>query len=166
MTNLTVNTKDYSDLITDLKTLISQGQEQALSAVNKIRLETYWQMGKKMSEALASLDAVSASGMKAGSADFFSKISYDLNLDKTLVYRINQFYRTWPDAVPAIDGNFLSWASHVELLAIKNPDERNFYLETATKEDWLAGAGAEARRSLPPPVKSHEVGRQADGAGF
>jgi endonuclease YncB( thermonuclease family) len=129
MPNLTTNPNDYSSLVIDLKTIIAQGQEQALSAVNKIRLETYWAMGKRINAALSLVE-------ESSSADFFTKLSEDLNLDKTLIYRINQFYRTWPTAVPAVDGNFLSWAHHIELLSLKDPNERNFYLEEASREDW------------------------------
>lgn len=129
MSNLTTNSGNYSSLVLDLKTIIAQGQEQALSAVNKIRLETYWQMGKRINEALSLVE-------ESGSADFFTKLSADLALDKTLIYRINQFYRTWPSAVPSTNDTFLSWAHHIELLSLKDPNERNFYLEEASKEGW------------------------------
>lgn len=120
---------DYQKLVADLATIIQQGQEAAMSAVNAVRLKTYWDMGKRISETQAAIDPNE-------SDVFISQLSADLTVDKSLLYRNIQFYKTWPDGVPSVDGTVLSWTHHVELLSIKDKDERQFYLTTASQVGW------------------------------
>ncbi|MBI4411310.1 MAG: thermonuclease family protein [Deltaproteobacteria bacterium] len=124
-----VRSNDYRQLVADLSAIILRGQQQAMSAVNEIRLKTYWEMGQKISEAQAKIDP-------AASETFISQLSVDLKVDKSLLYRIVQFYGTWPNGVPSVDGAVLSWTHHVELLSLKDNAEREFYLTTASKEGW------------------------------
>lgn len=133
MTDTLTTTNNYNDLLTDLKSIIAQGQASAISAVNKIRLQTYHDMGKRMTQVQDRLQGKEAD-------DFVARLSADLALDKTLLYRIGQFYRTWKEGIPAVSGNYLSWAHHIVLLSIKDKDERDFYLEEATTKAWSRSA--------------------------
>jgi len=123
-------TKAYQSLVNDLSDLLAKGQQAALNAVNEIRVSTYWQMGKRMAELKELADPDQASGLTA-------KLSEDLKLDQTLLYRIIQFYRTWPDGVPKVEeAGQLSWAHYTELLSVKDEKERNFYFQQAAAEEW------------------------------
>lgn len=125
MTDTSVSTTTYQTLFTDLSIIIKQGQQQALSAVNQIKLKTYWEMGKRMSEANQLADSS------------MTQLATDLNLEPSLLYRIRQFYQLWPDAVPTIsDPKTLSWSHFVELISIPDAKERDFYLEEAVAKDW------------------------------
>lgn len=125
-----VETQSYDTLVVDLKDLIEKGQQAALNAVNEIRVSTYWQMGKRMTELKELADADQSSTLIA-------RLAESLGLDQTLLYRIFQFYRTWPDGIPKVEEAVtLSWAHYVELLSIKDEKERNFYLQQASMEDW------------------------------
>src|SRR3989338_1365801 len=98
-----LETQSYTQLVTDLKDLIIKGQQAALNAVNEIKVSTYWEMGKRMSELKKLVDPDQASSLVA-------QLAEDLAIDPTLVYRIMQFYRLWPDGVPKIeDAPQLSW---------------------------------------------------------
>ncbi|OGQ29450.1 MAG: hypothetical protein A3D98_00065, partial [Deltaproteobacteria bacterium RIFCSPHIGHO2_12_FULL_44_21] len=123
-------TQSYQQLVADLAALLQKGQQDALNKLNEIRVRTYWEMGKRLSGERELIDSEQ-------SGTFINRLAQDLNLDSTLLYRILQFYRTWPDAIPTIDnaGN-LSWAHYVELISIKDSKERDFYLESATTEGW------------------------------
>ncbi len=122
--------KAYQSLVNDLSDLLAKGQQAALNAVNEIRVSTYWQMGKRMAELKELADPDQASGLTA-------KLSEDLKLDQTLLYRIIQFYRTWPDGVPKVEeAGQLSWAHYTELLSVKDEKERNFYFQQAAAEEW------------------------------
>ncbi len=104
MTTELIETKSYQSLVKDLSDLLTKGQQAALNAVNEIRVSTYWQMGKRMTEMKELADPAQATGLTA-------KLSEDLKLDQTLLYRIIQFYRTWPDAVPKVEeAGQLIWA--------------------------------------------------------
>ena len=120
--------ESYDTLVVDLKALIEKGQLAAINAVNEIRVSTYWQMGKRMKE-LADADQEAST--------LIARLSGDLGLDQTLLYRIFQLYRTWPDGVPKFaEAGTLSWGHYVELLSIKDAKERNFYLQQAALGDW------------------------------
>ncbi len=123
-------TESYGKLLDDLKKLIESGQQAALNAVNEIRVSTYWQMGKRMAELKELADPDQASGLTA-------KLSEDLKLDQTLLYRIIQFYRTWPNGVPKVEeAGQLSWAHYTELLSVRDEKERDFYFQQAATEEW------------------------------
>lgn len=125
-----VETESYQNLLSDLKELIEKGQQAALNAVNEIRVSTYWQMGKRMAELKELTDPEQASRLTA-------KLSEDLKLDQTLLYRILQFYRNWPDEIPKPEAaRQLSWAHYTELLSVKDEKERDFYFRQAATEEW------------------------------
>ncbi len=130
MTTELTETKAYQSLVNDLSDLLAKGQQAALNAVNEIRVSTYWQMGKRMAELKELADPNQATGLTA-------ELSEDLKLDQTLLYRIIQFYRTWPDGVPRVEAaGQLSWAHYTELLSVKDEKERDFYFQQAAKEEW------------------------------
>lgn len=125
-----VETKTYQTLLADLATILQGGQQDALNKLNEIRLNTYWQMGERLAKEKEIVESDQV-------GTFMSRLSEDLKLETSLLYRILQFYRTWPDGVPAVKGgNTLSWAHFTELLAIKDPKERDYYFEEASRQNW------------------------------
>lgn len=141
MSDTSISTPTYQTLVTDLSAIIKAGQQQALSAVNQIKLQTYWDMGKRMSQASELADSS------------VSQLAIDLDLEPSLLYRIRQFYQLWPDSVPTVDkqrisdsgasgtessaiGKTLSWSHFVELISIPDAKERDFYLEEAVAKNW------------------------------
>lgn len=130
MINELIETKAYHKLLTDLATLLQQGQQKALNNLNEIRVATYWQIGKRLAKEKEVVDPEHESG-------FISRLANDLNMESSLLYRILQFYRTWPNGIPKTeDANVLSWAHFTELLAIKDPKERNYYFKQSSQQDW------------------------------
>lgn len=120
----------YHRLVSDLARILVQGRQSALAAVNQTILKTYWDMGKRIS---ASKEL--ATGSQADT--FFKQLANDLKMEPTLVYRINQFFRLWPNGIPSPgDANQISWSHFVELLSIRNDKERTFYLKEALAEGW------------------------------
>lgn len=128
--NTTLTTPAYDQLKTDLTAILQKGQQDAMNAVNEIRVTTYWQMGQRLAAEKDLLDS-------ADSGAFITQLSTDLGLEQSIIYRILQFFRTYPDGIPKLtDANTLSWAHFTELLAIKDATERDFYFEQASKEGW------------------------------
>ena len=120
----------YDKLTTDLLAILEKGKEKALSAVNQIRLETYWKMGKRLAEAQELEDPNQEISL-------MSRLSEDLKMDLPLLYRIKQFYTLWPDEVPVLEGHpTLSWSHFVEMLSIKDGKERDYYFKQASTEGW------------------------------
>lgn len=130
MTTALTETRSYQELVTDLKELIVSGQKAALSAVNEIKVSTYWKMGQRMARLKELSDPTQASQLTA-------RLAEDLALDPTMLYRILQFHRFWPKRIPRMEGyGQLSWAHYVELLSVKDPKQRDFYLKTSAQEEW------------------------------
>ena len=130
MANELTETKAYQKLRDDLVIILQKGQQDALNQLNEIRLTTYWQMGRRLAEEKESLES-------SESATFMKRLADDLGLELSLFYRIHQFYNTWPDGIPKQeDAATLSWSHFVELLSIEDKKERDFYLQTASKENW------------------------------
>jgi len=120
----------YEKLISDLSAILNKGRQDALSAVNQIKLDTYWKMGERLAEAQELADSDQESSL-------MSRLSEDLEMDLPLLYRIQQFFRLWPDGVPVVEGSpTLSWSHFVEILSIKDSKERDYYLEQASTEGW------------------------------
>lgn len=138
----------YDSLLTDLQALIESGRQNAMDAINKIRLGTYWQMGKR-------LVAVKEELQKTTAGSLITRLSEDLALDKALIYRLIQFYETWPDGVPAAESEYartLSWSHHIALLAVEGKRERDFYFEKASTENWDR---AELRKAIQSDLYSN-----------
>ena len=47
--SLVAKDKDYQSLLVELKSIIAKGQYQAYKAVDNIRVQTYWQIGERLS---------------------------------------------------------------------------------------------------------------------
>ena len=110
--------------------ILEKGKEKALSAVNQIRLETYWKMGQRLVAAHELDDPNEESSL-------MSRLSEDLKMDLPLLYRIKQFYTLWSDEVPVLEGHpTLSWSHFVEMLSIKDGKERDYYFKQASTEGW------------------------------
>jgi endonuclease YncB( thermonuclease family) len=151
MSKKAIKANTYNNLVTDLKSLIFEGQEKALSELNRIRLETYWKMGKRIVQVEAKLEGREKETLALS-------LSEDLGLDRSLIYRIMQFFELWPGGVPVVDKQVLSWGHHVKLLSIKNPEERQFYLLTATRQNW----GRDTLRKAVKKKFFQATQRQAD----
>ncbi|MBX7149832.1 hypothetical protein K1X76_12245 [bacterium] len=131
---------------------------EGLEAANAIRLKTYWQMGRRLSKSkeLAS----------ANSAALLAQLAADLNMEVSLLYRIQQFYTLWPKGVPDTKGSVLSWSHFVELLSLKDSKERDFYVATASKQSWSRDQLRKAiqkdyfhLRQLPAPSQAGGLSR-------
>src|SRR3989338_5925354 len=110
MANELVESNSYQKLRNDLTTLLQQGQQEALAKLNEIRIKTYWEMGKRLGAEKEMIDSADA-------GVFMNRLAVDLNLEVSLLYRILQFYRTWPEAIPTFENSgTLSWAHYVEVL--------------------------------------------------
>jgi hypothetical protein len=135
MPNSIIDLTTYQSLLTNLKGLMAVGQAKAMSELNKIRLETYWQMGKQMNETYAQIP-------KPESELFVGQLAGDLKLDKSLLYRMMQFQELWPSGAPSADDTFLSWTHMVELITVKDEEKRNY-------AGRAAGLAGELNRDYP-----------------
>jgi endonuclease YncB( thermonuclease family) len=130
MSQSLVTQTDYQSLVTDLQSLIEKGREQALQAITDIRIKTYWDIGKRLHQ--------DKEIPKKGSAsEIMQRLGEDLHLDPSVLYRSLKFYRTYPKGLPKDKAaGSLGWTAHLELLPLKDPKEREFYMKRAVAEGW------------------------------
>jgi endonuclease YncB( thermonuclease family) len=133
VTTSLVTTKNYDKLLADLQKFLQAGQVEAMAAANKIKVTTYWKMGQRMDRLKALANPDEAKGLML-------RLSEDLGLEPSILYRILQFYRMWPQKIPQPDAKSqLSWSHYIELLPIKDPKSRQYYLKEAVKHKWGVG---------------------------
>ena len=112
---------------------MEEGRRRALQSVNSIIVQTYWAMGKKISE-------FEDSGGKAYGSGLFEQIAKDLHLkygkgfSRSNIIYMRLLYKLYPKSQTLSDQ--LSWTHYVELLAIRNDLERLFYEKQCIEERW------------------------------
>ncbi|NQU17917.1 MAG: DUF1016 family protein [Candidatus Saganbacteria bacterium] len=119
----------YQKLLGDISFLLERARNQAYKAVDNIRVQTYWQIGERIAR-----EDLHNKSRAIYSKRIIRKLSKDLGFGRVILYRILQFYNVYPivSAVP----RQLSWTHLVELLAINNPTERQFYEVLAAQNMW------------------------------
>jgi len=131
----------YQKLVTDLRSLIEKGREAALQAMADIRVRTYWQLGQRLHRA-------KEIPKKGSAVDLMQRLGEDLHLDPSVLYRSLKFYHAYPKGVPKSGAAAaLGWTAHLELLPIKDPKERDFYMKRAVAEGWSKDTLRQAIRS-------------------
>ena len=116
----------YKKLLTDLRKLIQKGRADAEQAASQILVETYWGMGKRISEEKLAENAGYGESILADLAE-------DLQIDEDTLRRSADFF--WAYKISAPRGGNLTWSHFRELLAL--PDEtRSFYENEAKKQNW------------------------------
>ncbi|MGG6270625.1 PDDEXK nuclease domain-containing protein [Leptolyngbya sp. AN03gr2] len=122
---------------TEVLTLIQTAQQKVFATTNQELIKLYWSIGKYISdrlstsewgqktiEQLAAFIQVQEPGIKG--------------FEKRNLYRMRQFYETYPDSeiVSAVLTQ-LSWTHHTLLISrCKTEDERFFYLQLAATERY------------------------------
>ena len=125
----------YCQLLAQIDTTATRGRMQAMQAVNRELLATYWQIGQHIVEFEQS-GQVRAEYGKA----LIVQLAHDLGLrhgkgfSRSNLIRIRQFYLCYPKG--AALSHLLNWSHMVELLKIDDPLERGFYEQQTVSERW------------------------------
>ena len=124
-----MGTKEYENLLQELRDILAKGQYAAYKAVDNIRVQTYWQMGDRIvREELKHKD-------RADYGEYLIKnLSNDLNIHRRRLYEIVKFYRTYP-IVRTLSAQ-LSWSHYIELIEMIDNQERAFYERQAVLHSW------------------------------
>ncbi|MBW7877234.1 MAG: DUF1016 domain-containing protein [Candidatus Cloacimonetes bacterium] len=125
------------DLLLDLKTLIDQGRNQAVSAVNSALTVTYWHVGKRINHEV----------LHNGRAEYGKQIVVSLAEKLVALYgksfevrnlrRMMQFAELFPhfEIVSPLVSQ-LSWTHFIVLLSLKSDEARLFYAKQAIESKW------------------------------
>ena len=128
----------YHAVITEIKSIISSGQEAAYSASNKAMLFTYWNIGKRIveQELRGGERAEYGSGLISALAEELTK-EFGKNYSKRNLHYYIKFYQYFPDEqiVNACVHN-LNWTHIRSLLRVSYENARYWYMKEAVDENW------------------------------
>jgi len=135
-------TKSYQKLITDLRRIIEVGKKEAQEAVKSFVVQTYWEMGQRITkEYPGKLEK-----------PVFAEIARELDLERSVISRCVKLHRLWPQGVQSVRqahaAQQLSWSHYELLMAIPDKRQRQFYLDQAAKHNWT-------RRALRMKIKDN-----------
>ena len=147
--------------------LVAAARQRALQAVNTSLIELYWQVGEIISHKLAAAEW--GDGVVAQLAAHIARTQPGLRgFTRPNLFRMRQFYEAYPDReiVSALLRQ-LPWTHHLIILGqAKRPEEREFYLRMAMREQWSSRElerqfkTALFERSVLNPVKVSPLARQ------
>ena len=141
-------------LVAELRALVEQARDEAGRVLAEIRARTYWLMGEKIAAATKELG-------RRQLGDFLLQVGRQVGVERTVLWRALRFYLAFPEGMPATAGGAgagLSWAACVELLPLRDPQARDFYLQQATRNRWSA-------RRLRRAIKNRLFESSRPGAG-
>ncbi len=121
----------YKKLLGDLRKVIEEGKKRAEQAASQVLIETYWQVGKRLSEEKLRETAGYGESILADLAE-------DLGMDEDTLRRSIDFYETYNMSAPR--GGNLTWSHYRELVKIPNEDARTWYEKEASEGDWTRDA--------------------------
>ena len=128
----------YHAVITEIKSIISSGQEAAYSASNKAMLFTYWNIGKRIveQELRGGERAEYGSGLISALAEELTK-EFGKNYSKRNLHYYIKFYQYFPDEqiVNACVHN-LNWTHIRSLLRVSDENARYWHMKEAVDENW------------------------------
>ena len=132
------NLTQYHTVITEIKSIISTGQEAAYNASNKAMLFTYWNIGKRIveQELRGGERAEYGSGLISALAEELTK-EFGKNYSKRNLHYYIKFYQYFPDEqiVNACVHN-LNWTHIRNLLRVSDENARYWYMKEAVDENW------------------------------
>ncbi len=124
---------NYEKLLSNIGNLLEQGRRKAFVQINKVMVNTYWDIGKQIVEFEQRERVYHGQGL-------FDKLAQDLKkrygkgFSRSNVVYMRLFYIKYPKSQTLSDQ--LSWSHYVELLMIEEDLKRSFYEKQCVRERW------------------------------
>jgi len=108
--------------------ILTAGRVRAARAIEREKVTTYWAVGKTIADHLLLLGNQSTYGEQV-----IRRLARDVEIAERRLYEMISFHKHFPDLrAPANIG----WGHFVQLLPLKSPDERDYYLVEAERHGW------------------------------
>lgn len=136
MTESPMATQD-DDLIHELKNLIGSAKQQAQLQVNAQMTLLYWQLGHRLQDHLLNNQRADYAKQIVKQVAQQLTSDYGKGFNEKSLRKMMQFYQAFPQQqfVSTLSRQ-LSWSHFIELLPIKAPLAREFYLQMAINDRW------------------------------
>lgn len=119
----------YKRLLEDIRGLLGQAKAQAYKAVDNIRVQSYWQIGERIAR-----EELKHKNRATYSKRIIEKLAEDLGFSRAVLYRILQFYKTYPIVVTL--SRQLSWSHYEVLIALSSREKREYYEQQVMRNCW------------------------------
>jgi len=133
MTTLTDSQSDFNEILG----LIASAKQRAVQAVNTTLIDLYWQVGEVISRKIAGAEW--GDGVVEQLAEHIARSQPGLRgFTRPNLFRMRQFYEAYRDNEKVSPlARQLPWTHNLIILSqSKHPDEREFYLRLAIREQW------------------------------
>lgn len=118
--------------------LINDARQNAYHAINTALIDLYWQVGEYISRKIQSAEW--GDGVVEQLATHLAHTQPGLRgFTRANLFRMRQFYEVYRDATPIVAPlvRQLPWTHNLIILSqSKRPEEREFYLQMASREKW------------------------------
>ncbi|OQW87678.1 MAG: hypothetical protein BWK72_12250 [Rhodoferax ferrireducens] len=139
MVSLTSNTALPSELLDALRSLIQQGRQQALRAVDMVQVQTCWEVGRHIVEFEQGGESRASYGknLLPRLAQVLTQ-EFGKGFDVTNLRHMRAFYLAFPirDAVR----RELSWTHYRLMLRVSDDKARQWYMNEAAAQNWSSRA--------------------------
>jgi len=123
-----VNVATYDDLVHEVRAAFARGEERTADAVERERVQTYWEAGKLIDEHILLHKERAEYGKEV-----MPRLANDLGISLTEIRFMVQFARAYPIRRPVSE---LSWSHYERLLSINDPEERDKLAQKAVEKKW------------------------------
>ena len=135
MANLIPTTPPLTGLLNALRELIQQGRQHALRAVDRVQVQTCWEIGRHIVEFEQGGEARAAYGKKLlpRLAESLTR-EFGKGFDASNLRYMRLFYKAFPmcDALR----HELSWTHYRTLLRVSNAEARIWYMNESALQNW------------------------------
>ena len=139
MSDLTPQTAPLSGLLDALRGLIRQGRQQVLRAVDRVQVQTCWEVGRHIVEFEQGGEARAAYGKKLlpRLAQALTR-EFGQGFDERNLRNMRAFFQAFP--IWHAVRTELSWTHYRALLRVGNQEAREWYTNEAALQNWSARA--------------------------
>ena len=136
--NQIVATASTQSLIQDLRQIIEQARGQVAATANYAQTMMYWHIGERINrEVLGNQRAEYGKQIVAQVAQQLQREYGKKGFDKSSITRMMKFAKLFPNfQIVAQLARQLYWSHFVEVLALKDDLQREFYITLAASERW------------------------------
>ena len=118
----------YEQLVHAIREARAASQERIDQAIDQEKVREAWEIGQLIDAHILQHKERADYGTQV-----IKRLAGDLKMDRTELYRMLEFARTYPIVAPAQP---LSWGHYRELIYLKDPVKRKELAEKASEEKW------------------------------
>ncbi len=124
----------HQNLAIDIAKILEKGRNNAVSSVNTILLQTYWEVGKTIVEFEQKGNIKAEYGKELLVSLSKELKKYGKGFSRSNLQYMRLFYISFPK-IPDASGK-LTWSHYVEILGISDELARSFYEKQCILENW------------------------------